>query len=1151
MATREVPGRTGTTIEVENPATGEVIATVPKLGADEVSALVDRARAAQPAWEALGTDGRGEVLLRARRWLGHNSERVVETIVSETGKSWDDAEFSEVVYGVQALGFWPRVAPSYIADEEVETANPFVRGRRLVVRYAPVGVVGVIGPWNYPLTNSFGDCIPALAAGNSVVMKPSEVTPLTSLLMAEMLADSGLPEGVFQVATGEGETGAALIDEADYVHFTGSVATGRRVMERAARTLTPVGLELGGKDPMIVLADADLERAANAAIAYGMGNAGQTCISIERVYVEASAYDEFVRRVSKLAGALRTGPPAGPGGVDLGAIIFPPQLDLISSHVADAVERGASVVTGGRALDGPGRFYEPTVLVDVDHSMRCMTEETFGPTLPVMRVESAAEAVRLANDGPYGLQASVWTRDVRRGEELARQVEAGVCCVNDAQINYAALELPMGGWKESGLGSRHGADGIRKYTARQSILVTPPTAPPREPHYLPFNPATTLQVVEAVRFAAASELLSDAQRRTLATVCDTYVPSIDEPDDPHGFWARAASHLAVPEAIEQALDRVPAEQVDGLRELLDALEAQGLNEASAEAREAMVHAFADSGPEALAGMHALKGLTMTLHYALPDLGTGRNPNWDAIGYPGPVSAPREATDELRIRRPEGAELTIDADVCVVGSGAGGGVVAGELARGGKQVCVVEMGSYLNESDLHQLEIPAYQQLYLNGGPFPTAEGQVTIQAGSTLGGGTVVNWTNCLRTHPWVREEWARLGLEGLDGPEYDRHLDAVMERLGATDECSDLNRNHARLQEGCEALSYDFRLTTRNADPAAYDPESAGFMGYGDVSGSKRSTAKTYLADAQANGAELVANCRVDRIIVENGRAAGVEGTYVGPDGATARVTVRAPRVVVACGSIESPALLLRSGIGGPAVGEYLRLHPTGAISGQYEAEQRAWWGPPQAAISHQFADLEDGYGFLIECPHHTTGLAAAATPWESGRTHKEWMLQWARTATFINLTRDRGHGRVGIDASGYAVPQYPLADELDIRSFRRGLVEMIRLHEAAGAERIVALARKPTYWDRGDDLESFVGRVGTASLAPREHGIFSAHQMGTCRMGTDPETSVAGPWGELHDVKGVWVGDASAFPSSSGTNPMITIMALAHRTAGAIAAG
>jgi len=258
----------------------------------------------------------------------------------------------------------------------------------------------------------------------------------------------------------------------------------------------------------------------------------------------------------------------------------------------------------------------------------------------------------------------------------------------------------------------------------------------------------------------------------------------------------------------------------------------------------------------------------------------------------------------------------------------------------------------------------------------------------------------------------------------------------------------------------------------------------------------------------------------------------------------------VVACGSIESPALLLRSGIGGPAVGEYLRLHPTSAISGQYADEQRAWWGPPQAAISHQFADLEDGYGFLIECPHHTTGLAAAATPWESGRQHKEFMLEWANTASFINLTRDRGHGRVGVDGAGNAVPQYPLSDELDVRHMRRGLAEMIRLHEAAEAKRIVALARKAMYWDRGQDLEAFIDMVSAASLAPRELAVFSAHQMGTCRMGTDPGTSVAGPWGELHDTKGVWIGDASAFPTSSGTNPMITIMALAHRTAGAIAA-
>ena len=308
--------------------------------------------------------------------------------------------------------------------------------------------------------------------------------------------------------------------------FTGSVKTGKRVMAQAAETLTPVSLELGGKDPMIVLSDADIERAANAAASYGLNNSGQVCISVERIYVEDAVHDEFVERLTGKVEALRQGPPGAPGTVDVGAIIFPPQLELIDAHVRDAVERGAEVRTGGRIGDGPGRFYEPTVLTGVDHSMLCMTEETFGPTLPVMRVADAEEAVALANDGRYGLQASVWTRDVERGEALARRVEAGVSCVNDAQLNYAAIELPMGGWKESGLGSRHGPDGIRKYAKRQSILVTPGYAPPRELHMFPYIGEVTAQVGEAMAAFASSELFDDAQRATLTVLCDTFIPSL-------------------------------------------------------------------------------------------------------------------------------------------------------------------------------------------------------------------------------------------------------------------------------------------------------------------------------------------------------------------------------------------------------------------------------------------------------------------------------------------------------------------------------------------------------------------------------------------------------------------------------------------------
>src|ERR1700729_2382066 len=482
----------GVDISVENPATGGIAGTVPDLDAAAVAELAKRARAAQPQWEAFGFEGRARVLLRAQKWLMENSERVIATIVSETGKTYEDAEFAEIAYAGNAFGFWAKNASDYLADERIKSASVMLKGKKLILRYRPLGLIGVIGPWNYPLTNSFGDCIPALMAGNSVILKPSEVTPLTSMLMAEGLRECGLPDGVFQVATGRGETGAALIEQVDMIMFTGSTKTGRKVAEAAGRRLIPASLELGGKDPMIVLSDADLERAANFATYYSMQNAGQTCISIERAYVEEPVYDEFVAKVSEKVRALRVGSPEGGfGTVEVGAITFPPQLDTIKDHVEDAVQKGARVLTGGRPAPGPGRFYEPTVLVDVDHTMKIMTEETFGPTLPIMKVADADEAVRLANDSPYGLGSSVFSRDTERGEQIARRIETGAANVNDAMINYTALELPMGGAKASGLGSRHGAGGIRKYTAQQAIVITPKLALKREVHMFPYKPRTT------------------------------------------------------------------------------------------------------------------------------------------------------------------------------------------------------------------------------------------------------------------------------------------------------------------------------------------------------------------------------------------------------------------------------------------------------------------------------------------------------------------------------------------------------------------------------------------------------------------------------------------------------------------------------------
>jgi choline dehydrogenase-like flavoprotein len=429
---------------------------------------------------------------------------------------------------------------------------------------------------------------------------------------------------------------------------------------------------------------------------------------------------------------------------------------------------------------------------------------------------------------------------------------------------------------------------------------------------------------------------------------------------------------------------------------------------------------------------------------------------------------------------------------------------------------------------------------------------VSLQAGSCLGGGTVINWTNSLRTTPWVRAEWERdFGLEGLAGSDFDAHIDAVWEHLRVNDRCSQLNGPQQRMREGAERLGWDFKLAERNVDESLYSFDTAGYLGFGDQSGAKRSTLKNYLLDAHQHGAVLVPRCSAERITVAGGRASGVVARWSDPlNGRSARIEVRAPQVVVACGSLESPALLLRSGIGGPAVGQNLHLHPCTAVIGLYGQDLEAWRGAPHAGLVHEFDDLEDGFGFLIEGAQYATGVAASAIPFTDARSHKRLLGRLRRGATFIGLLRDRGSGRVTVDAEGTAVPWYALDDELDIRNTHAAIDAQVRLHAAAGAEQILAIAAGAPLWRWGDDLDAFVSRIQRIPLRAGGWRLFAAHQMGSCRMGTDPARSVADPWGQLHDTQGVWIGDASAFPTASGTNPMITTMALAHRNAAAVRA-
>ena len=349
--------------------------------------------------------------------------------------------------------------------------SPLLASKKLVIQYRPQPVVGVISPWNFPLAMALGDSIPALQAGAAVVVKPSEFTPLSLIEVIKAWKEEiGAPD-VFDCVLGTGEVGATMIDHVDYVQFTGSDRTGRKVMSRAAETLTPVSLELGGKDPMIVLSDADVDRAANAAAWGGMFNSGQLCISVERIYVEEPVYDEFVAKLTKEIGGLRQGPDGRKPESDVGAMTSPNQTAIVEEQVNDALANGARALTGGKKVEGPGDYFEPTLLVDVDHSMKVMRDETFGPVVGVMKVRDSEEALRLANDTRYGLAASVFG-EKGRAEALARRVEAGSVNVNDVISNMAAMGVPMGGWKQSGIGYRHGEYGIKKYCRAESIVVT-------------------------------------------------------------------------------------------------------------------------------------------------------------------------------------------------------------------------------------------------------------------------------------------------------------------------------------------------------------------------------------------------------------------------------------------------------------------------------------------------------------------------------------------------------------------------------------------------------------------------------------------------------------------------------------------------------
>lgn len=455
-------------IEVRSPATSEKITELAVATAEDVAQAVRQARQAQTVWQEKGFAERAKLLYRFRDLLIDHQEQIADILTAETGKPRAEVYGNELFYVCDAIGFWAKNAAKYLKAEKIRPH--LLKTKKVLSCYSPLGVVGIISPWNFPLVLTIGEAIPALMAGNAVVIKPSELTPLSALFGAELAQRVDFPANLLQVVVGFGETGETLIDHADMISFTGSVETGKKVLRRAAERLIPMTLELGGKDPMIVLQDADLERAANACVWGALMNSGQVCTSIERVYVEEPVYQDFVNRIVERVQALRQGP--SESEVELGSMTSEAQLKKVESQVEEAVQRGARILTGGRRNPNfKGQYYEPTVMVDVNHEMEILREETFGPIIPIMKVKDREEAVRLANDSRYGLDSSVFTRDKKTGWQVAQKIQAGSVCINDSLVNFIIPDAPMGGIKESGLGCRHGADGIRKYCQQKTVVM--------------------------------------------------------------------------------------------------------------------------------------------------------------------------------------------------------------------------------------------------------------------------------------------------------------------------------------------------------------------------------------------------------------------------------------------------------------------------------------------------------------------------------------------------------------------------------------------------------------------------------------------------------------------------------------------------------
>jgi choline dehydrogenase-like flavoprotein len=657
---------------------------------------------------------------------------------------------------------------------------------------------------------------------------------------------------------------------------------------------------------------------------------------------------------------------------------------------------------------------------------------------------------------------------------------------------------------------------------------------------------------------------TEAQRETLRALADTFIPSLDSPAEHAAYWQRRGSEGVNLDQIGEVLNEQPAAARAEFMKLLGLLDTPTLGltwfgplrpfaRLQPAQREKLLQSWAHSNvPQLRKGFQALRKLFTFLYYGGSTAEAG-NPVWESIGYTGPLPADTvvDVPKLIRTLRPT-QDVTYHCDVLVIGSGAGGGVVAGELAAAGHDVLVLEKGPYCHGCDFTQREVDMLGKLYDGKGTLCTQDGSIGILAGSCLGGGTTVNWAGAFRTPDYVLAEWAREHqAPHFTSAAFQQSLDAVSRALSVNTDYPRHNGQNQALWDGSRKLGQEVKLIPRNeknlTDSEAHF-QALGYSSLGDAYGIKQGTLNTYLLQAFEHGARLLADTRVERVTIAGGRATGAEAVHTTPSGQPVRVTVHAQRVVVAGGAIQTPALLLRSGLRHAHLGRHLNLHPTVVVSALYEQAMNPWFGPSMSVVNDSFTRLNGtNYGVKLETPPAHTGLMSMVLPWLSGVQHKQLMQQAAHMGSFIVLTRDRDGGRVSIDRHGQALIDYALSEH-DRGSMLTGVRAAAEIHAAAGAHTIfLPHGTLPTLHAQHGQIQNpaVLEQLPHLSWKPNQFGLYSAHQMSTCRTGGNSATHPTSPTGETYEVRNLFVADASAFPACSGANPMLTIMALAHHTA------